>query len=125
MANRTTAAEVKAILDNTALTPSQIDAYIISANIMVTQILGTTLIPDVLKEIERWLTAHMIATTKERIAAKEEAGTAKIEYTGKWGSGLSSTSYGAMVLSLDTTGAMASASTGLKSAYMYAIPSFD
>lgn len=121
---RTTSADVKAILDNTELTESQIIAYITSANIMVTQILGTTLIDDVLKEIERWLSAHMIATTRERQASKEEAGTAKVEYTGKWGQGLSSTSYGQMVISLDTTGAMKNADTGLKSAYIYAIPNF-
>lgn len=122
---RTTAADVKAILDSTTLTTAQIEAYIGSANIMVTQILGTTLGDDVLKEIERWLSAHMIATTRERQASKEEAGGAKIEYTGKWGAGLSSTSYGQMCISLDTTGAMKDADTGLKSAYIYAIPSFD
>jgi hypothetical protein len=122
---RTTAANVKAILDNTALTTAQIEAYITSADIMITQVLGTTLGTDTLSEISRWLTAHMIATTRERPALREEAGTAKIEYTGKWGLGLASTSYGAMVLSLDTTGAMAAASTGLKSAYIFAVPSFD
>lgn len=119
---RTTAQEVRDVLDNTELIDSQIEAYITSAEVLVTQVLGTTLDESVLAEIERWLTAHMIASTRERQAKKEEAGTAKIEYNGQFKGGLESTTYGQMVLLLDTTGAMANASKGLQSAYIRAVP---
>ncbi len=105
---RTTATEVQEILDNSQLDDTIVDAFIKGANTLVTKVLGTSnLGTDLLSEIERWLTAHMISVTRERTAKKEEAGGAKIEYTGSWGQNLSSTGYGQMVLSLDTTGAMA------------------
>jgi hypothetical protein len=106
MAVRVTEAEVKVILDDTSLSDAIVLAYITSANIMVNAVLGTGP-TDILKEIERWLAAHMIACTRERTAKKEGASGAFIEYTGEYGKNLSSTPYGQMVLSLDTTGAMA------------------
>jgi hypothetical protein len=107
MAARTTAAEVKDIID-TDLTDPVIDSYIAGASALVTQVLGTetSLSDEIKEEIERWLTAHMIATTKERVAKREGAGGANIEYAGEFGKGLESTSYGQMVLTLDTSGKM-------------------
>jgi hypothetical protein len=121
MAARVTAKEVRAILDNTELSDPQIGYYITSANTLVNSVLGlgTT---DILKEIERWFTAHMIACTRERMAIKEGAGGASITYTGKYEEGLKSTPYGQMVLTLDTTGLMA-AQDGKKVASIYAIKS--
>ena len=121
MANRVTATEVKAIMDGVTLADSVIDSYITGANIVVTDNLGISgLSIGMLKEIERWLSAHLVAITRERQAKKEGAGGASIEYTGEWGSGLKSTSYGQMALALDSTGVLA----GLegKSAGMYAVP---
>jgi len=122
MAVRVTAAEVKAILEDTELTDLVVETYITGANTLVNSVLGTGT-TDLLKEIERWLTAHMIKSTQERIAKKEEAGGAKIEYEGVFGAGLSSTPYGQMVLTLDATGLMASLSG--KTVKIYAIKSFD
>lgn len=122
MAVRVTAADVKAILDDTELKTSVIDTFIISANTMVNNILGTGT-TDNLKEIERWLTAHMITITRERQALREEAGGARIDYVGTFGEGLKSTSYGQMVLALDETKLMA-ATTG-KAASIYVVPSFE
>jgi hypothetical protein len=104
MAARTTVAEVKLIIETTLTDPS-IQAFINGASLHVTQVLSTTLSEEVLTEIEKWLTAHMIASTRERMAKSEEAGGAKISYLGKDGTGLEQTPYGQMVLSLDTTGA--------------------
>lgn len=100
---RVTATEVKEII-NTSLTDAAVLPYITSANIYVTNRLGTTtLSADILKEIELWFTAHMIAITRERVAKTEEAGGAKIEYVGEYGKGLQATPYGQMCLSLDTS----------------------
>ena len=65
----------------------------------------------------------MIASTRERMAKSEAAGGASITYLGEAGKALESTPYGQMVLTLDTTGAMAS--LGLKKASIYAVKSFD
>jgi len=122
MAVRTTATAVKQILDNSALSDAIVDAYIVGANTLVNEVLGTGT-SDILTEIEKWLTAHMISCTRERMAKKEGAGGAYIEYTGEYKQNLSSTSYGQMVLVLDTTNAFAA--LGGMSATIFAVPSFD
>lgn len=122
---RTTATEVKQIID-TSLLDAVVDAYIIAANALVTEVLGSdTSISDTLKEeIERWLTAHLISATRERQATMEGAGGAKIIYEGKTGMGLEATMYGQTVLALDATGKMRAQTTG-KSASIAAITSFE
>ena len=123
MASRVTAEEVKAILNDTELTDDIIDTYISSANVFVNQVLvSTSLSSDVLKEIERWLTAHMIVISRERLTKEEGAGGAKVVYMGEVGKGLEATPYGQMVLELDTTGKMASLAS--KPAWIKAIRSF-
>ena len=118
MAVRITAAEVRDIMDATVLTDPIIGTYILGANTLINSVLGIG-ITDILKEIERWLTAHLIAISRERMAKKEEAGGAKIEYIGDYGAGLDSTPYGQMVQILDTTGAMATLM--MKKATTYAV----
>ena len=108
MANRTNATDVKLIIE-TQLQNANIEAFITSANAIVTDALGSSSLSDsTLEQIEKWLTAHMIASTRERMAKKEEAGGAKIEYAGNYGMGLDLTTYGQMVKTLDVTGIMAS-----------------
>ena len=119
---RVTATEVKEILDNSTLSDSIVNAYILGANALVNSALGTG-DTDLLKEIERWMAAHMIASSRERMAQKEGAGGAFIEYTGTSGQELSSTPYGQMVLTLDTTGAMSA--LGLRKASIRAVKSFN
>lgn len=125
MANRTTALEVKQILD-TDLSDNIVKAFINTANIIVSDVLGsdTTLSANQLKEIEKWLTAHILSATREREAQKEEVGDGNVTYSGKTGMGLQATMYGQQVLMLDTTGKLAQ-ELGKKSATMTAITSFD
>ena len=104
---RVTGEEVKAIIE-TELDENQILPYITTSNVYVNQMLGITdLSENVLSQIELWFTAHLIATTKERISKKEEAGSAKVEYVGSFGMGLTSTPYGQACLNLDTSGELA------------------
>lgn len=122
MAVRTTGTLVKEIIETT-LTSTQIDPFILGANAMVTDVLGTSSISEsTLAEIERWISAHLVCVTKERLAKKEGAGGASIEYAGDFGSGLSSTSYGQTAIALDYTGALSRLSDGRKKARVYAIP---
>jgi hypothetical protein len=120
---RTTAAEVKEII-KTSLSEAEVLPYVTSANILITQALGSSgLGTDVMKEIERWVAAHMLASTKTRQATDEKAGTASVKYSGQYGANLSSTTYGQMALTLDATGALAA--LGGRAMEIYAVPSFD
>ena len=123
MAARVTATEVKAILDTSELTDATVDSFILGANALVNSVFGETDVTALTKEIERWLTAHLIATTVERMAEREGAGGASITYTGKYGQNLSSSPYGQMVLTLDTSNQMAG--LGKQNASVFAVPSFD
>jgi hypothetical protein len=120
---RVTVNEVKRIID-TNLTDTIIEAFISGATNMVDQALedDTDLSDDLKKEIERWLTAHMIAATRERQIESASAGSASVKYQGVTGKKLESTLYGQMVLTLDTTGRFAS--LGLKRASISAVVSF-
>lgn len=126
MAVRVTAEEVQAIMEGTFADSDIIDeTYIVAASALVDQVFsGDANIGDtLLKEIERWLTAHMIAISLQRTAASEEIEGAKVKWTGSWGKGLESTSYGQMVLLLDTSGKMAKA--GKAAIKIRAITSFE
>ncbi len=127
MANRVDATEVKEIIE-TALSDAVIEAFIGAANITVTGFLGSsTLTAAQLKEIERWFTAHLIASTRERQKASEGAGGASVTWHGNTDMGLDATLYGQQVKLLDTTGTFSALAVtgGLKAVQIYAIPSFD
>jgi len=118
----TTVEKVKVIIETT-LTDPIIQGYINGADIFLLSALSANMpATDLFDEIETWFVAHMIASTKERMAAKEEAGGAKIEYVGSTGSGISSTPYGQMALVLDTSGELSLLDAGKKKARVYAIP---
>lgn len=123
MAARVTANDVRAILNETELSDAIIETYISSANVLVDQVLSyTSLSANVLREIERWLTAHMIVLSRERLTREEGAGGAKVVYMGVDGKGLEATPYGQMVLELDTTGKLAALAS--KHAWIKTIRSF-
>lgn len=124
MAVRVTASEVKAIMD-IELTDAAVDIFIGIANPIVTDNLdtATTLTDAQLKEIERWLTAHLISVTKERRGKAEKLGEASITYQGIFGVGLKATEYGQMLEVLDTSGTLAG--LGKKKISIKAITSFE
>ena len=122
MAVRTTATSVKLIID-TSLTDPEIEAFIGSASVLIdAALVDSGLGEDLLENIEMWLTAHMIASTRERQAKSESAGGASITYQGETGLGLNSTMYGQQVLMLDTSGSFAG--LGGKTARITAVTSF-
>jgi len=125
MAVRVTADEVKEIMDGVTSSDPTIEIFITAASAVIDNVftgdtvIGTTL----LKELERWLTAHMLASTLFRMSVQEKLGEAEVKYMGKWGENLASTPYGQMLKVLDTTGKISQ--LGKSSATMYAITSFD
>lgn len=119
MATRVTPAEVKDIID-TDLTDLRIQAMIDGANQIITKVLGSAgLAEELLKEIERWLSAHYIAATFERQAIHEVAGPAEQKFSDVFKAGLDSTTYGQTAKGLDPTGALAD--MGMKTIKLIAI----
>lgn len=126
MAILVTAIEVKAILQNSSISDPTVDVFIADADLLLKKVFAddTVLGIDLLKSIERWFTAHMLASTLIRSTSEEKLGEASVKYTGKWDKNLESTPYGQMVLQLDYTGKMA-AMVGRRGANITAIQSFD
>ena len=101
---RTDTASVKAILV-TGLTDEEIMPIIGMANRIVTNKLGgESLTAAVLQDIETWITAHIIASTKERQFSEEKIDDISVKYQGTFGDFLKSSTYGQMALMLDTSG---------------------
>lgn len=100
MSVRVTDDEVKEILDTelSSLTP-----FIAAASQLVDGISG--LDADVLKEIERWLAAHLVSMRDKRVS-KASVGDSSHTYEGKTGLGLDFTRYGQTAKMLDTTGTL-------------------
>lgn len=117
--------ELKEIID-TSLGDGVLWTFINAANLIVTEHLGseTSLSDEKRKEIERWLAAHMLASTREQQAQTEEVDKAAITYQGRTGLGLDSTFYGQQVKILDTTGILAEV-LGKRKATLYAVTSFS
>lgn len=128
MANRVSTAEVKEIIDiPTTIPDTVIHSFIQAANITITAVLGsdTMITAAQLKEIERWLSAHLLACSRVRQASEEEVmGETSIKYTGKTDKKLDATLYGQTVQILDTTGKLA-ANIGKKQASLIAVTSFE
>jgi len=122
MATRTTPTEVREIYP-TDMTDDQIQAYINVANIIVTANITCGLSDTILEEIERWLTAHLITSTQERQTKSERLAEAEVVFTGEYGPGLQSTTYGQTAMMLDTCGGLAS--MGKKTLKLTAITSFE
>lgn len=126
MAVRTTSAEVLQIMDNCTVSTTIIDSFITSANALINKLFEYDIddMPStLLEEMERWLTAHMIASSLQRTTDTEKLGGAEVKYTGKWGEQLNSTPYGQMVLTMDYTGRMKNLGKGR--AGIHAVPQFD
>lgn len=107
---RVVAADVQEIFDVSsdvlAATPT-LAPYITAANLMVTDLLGSSsLSDDTLKEIERWLAAHFVAIRDPRIN-QERAGSVGQSFQYKLGLRLEVTTYGQQAIALDTTGTLA------------------
>jgi hypothetical protein len=122
---RVTAPEVKEIMDNCTVDDAIVDTFILAATSLIDKVFAsdTELGTDLLKEIERWYTAHLLASTLHRMASDEKVDDASIKFTGYWGKGLDSTPYGQMVQQLDITGKIGRA--GKTAASIKAVESFD
>lgn len=109
---RTDATTVKSIMQ-TALTDAQLTLIINQANRIVTdELADQSLSAQRMTDIETWLTAHLIAMGKERQPQSEKVGDIWLTYKNQTKEQLMSTTFGQMVLMLDTSGKLARISKG-------------
>ena len=110
MANRTDSAAVCAVLETT-LDDDEVEPFIDTANILVTEYLATPLSGKtaLLKEIETYLAAHFVAL-RDRIAKSESADGVRFVYEGETGMGLDGSRYGQTAQMLDSSGTLSSLS---------------
>jgi len=107
---RVTETEVKLIMD-TDLADATVTPFITAANLVVTDRLTGQHSDALLKEIERWMSAHL-ASVLDSPATTEKLGDASIRYEAAVNAtdadGLRATRYGRQVLLLDSSGILAS-----------------
>lgn len=108
MSYRVTTEEVLTIID-TSLT--DVDAFIAAANVTITGMCGSDYDDDVLKELERWLAAHLVSIrdpSKSAFTEQDADGVSqKYQLTASSPVGLATTRYGQQVLILDYLGKLA------------------
>lgn len=109
MANRVTEAEVKEIAPEITITP--LLPFIVAANLLVNQIAtgcGSDLPDEQLKEVERWLAAHLAYMAQGTSGGtKQRESIARGDYDVTYavtqiGSGISGTPYGQMANTLSS-----------------------
>ena len=105
---RTSVPEVRKII-TTDITDDDVTAFLTAASVMVDQVLGssTELLDATKTEIEKFLTAHGIASTVTQQLAEAGGGDTRVKFQGETGKGLDSTGYGQYAKRLDTTGRLA------------------
>lgn len=111
MTVRTTISEVKTVIA-TRLSDEEITSFINIANRLVNKLLGSTTALEavVKKDIETYLTAHLIAVSREQDKAfsRQRTGQTELYVGASFGTQLDATLYGQTIKMLDTTGAFAS-----------------
>jgi hypothetical protein len=106
---RVTDSEVLELMGNPEI-ESGIGIYIEVAHNLVNRVFegDLNILQSTLKELELFITAHIITSTVLRQAVKEQVGDASVEYNKLTGDGLQSTSYGNVALMIDYTGKLRS-----------------
>lgn len=114
---RTDATEVKEVID-TSLTDAQVNAFINTANrfIAEAELSGHGVASATLTEIEKYLAAHFLSLRDQRVASEAFPSGFRLSYQGKTGMGLDGTQYGQMAKALDSSGRLATFTSGLKQA---------
>jgi len=128
MAARVTADEVEAIMDDSFAMESSFDVspFITVATLVVDDRLSSAGHSDaLLKEIERWLSAHLASCKYTRHKSQQIGDTQEALQVGALGKGLEWSSYGQQVKLLDSSGILAN--VGKRKTVLQAldVPSWD
>lgn len=126
MAARVEGADVKEILQ-TKLTASVLTPFITLANQLVNRHLKgeASLTEDELKEIERWLAAHLVAIRTPPTESESTGGQVTLKFQGKSGMGLKATTYGQQVIAMDPTGKLANLDNNKRNALRFRVGSAE
>lgn len=106
---RVTVADVKKIIKNinSSYSDDDLECFILAAHVLIENEIVADEDCDAsectLRELERWLSAHFIATADPKTWS-EKYGDASNIYQGKWDVGFDSTNYGQQVMRLDPCG---------------------
>lgn len=123
--SRTTEAALRALFPATDKSEYSVTGYIEDANILVTEVLGSSGLSDNrLEIIERYLAAHLyLLGTQEGGIFEDEMGESKVKVgsTFTLGQGLRLTRWGQMVLAMDTTGGFAQLEGGKKKTALFRV----
>ncbi len=105
---RVTPTEVKEIIEiDSTITDPQIEVFIISANLLTNRCEANGLTDaDTLKEVERWLSAHLVAIRDTR-SSSEKADVVAQSFQYKLGLNFNVTMYGQQALLMDASGTLA------------------
>jgi hypothetical protein len=115
---RVTESDVRAIITTSVVS---LDVFIAQAALVVDEQLDGLGMTDArLKEIERFLAAHFIASSIDPQAKSESVGAVSATYEGQQGLGLQSTRYGQQAIAFDTTGTLKTQNTaGVSAAFLF------
>lgn len=105
---RVTEAEVREIIKDVSADYSDLTPFIAAATAMVDQRLDDSalgLSVALLKEIERWIAAHLVAVADPR-RIEEKMGDGTDKFQAKLGNGLRVTHWGQTAIALDTSGTL-------------------
>lgn len=123
MSTNVTPAEVQMILPDTEIETAVLQSFITSADVFLTTCGVSASAPTELSEVlVKWLTAHLIVSTIERQAILEKAGSAEQRFANIYEKNLFSTSYGQMVVQMDTTGILRKLAMERKPINVIAVP---
>ncbi len=113
MATRITAGELKEIIETSKSDTVLEESFIDTANtIIADQLEGKGLSAVILKKIELYLSAHLVAITEERGGiVVDHLSEATVRLADIYDTGFRSTRYGQVAISLDTTGSLVKMST--------------
>jgi len=111
-------------VSDSVISDSELVRFIQTASGMIDSVFdGTEGYSDVmLAEMECWLAAHIVASSRLRQAVSERVGDVSVSYA-NLGEGLDSTSYGRMLKQLDVSGKISR--IGLKAVTSKAIKQYD
>lgn len=118
-----TPAMVSIILPDTELSDGVIQAFITSAErYLVSTSVSASVDATTVEELTKWLAAHFITSTVERLAISEKAGPTEQKFANVYSKNLSSTPYGQTAITLDYSGILNQISQGKRNIVFLAIP---
>lgn len=118
--------DVIELMQDSSLDEDYVANILVTADVILTKIYEYTREPisdSLLLQLQKYMAAHLIASTTKRFATDEKIGDAQISYAGKFEKGYDLTPYGQLLLAIDPTGLIAR--SGKINASINAIKSFD